>query len=113
MNTTGKQKDQITPVKRAGKLKAWRQTTLRALLYLNASTCSHSVGLPFLDVVYFITVPVGLTGSRIISQEQRSYVSVIVAISLLQRRFMKLKDKKFTSVKTRQLLQTTLEDEHS
>lgn len=59
MNTTGKQKDQITPVKRAGKLKAWRQTTLRALLYLNASTCSHRVGLPFLDVVYFITVPVG------------------------------------------------------
>ena len=29
MNTTGKHKDQITPVKRAGKLKAWRQTTLQ------------------------------------------------------------------------------------
>ena len=29
MNTTGKQKGQKTPVKRAGKLKAWRQTTLQ------------------------------------------------------------------------------------
>ena len=64
MNTTGKQKDQITPVKRDGKLMAWRRTTLSALLYLNASTSvglRHltSVGLPFLGVVYFITVPVG------------------------------------------------------
>ena len=58
MNTTGKQKDQITTVKRTGKLKAWRQTTLRALLDLNALTYSHSVRLQFLDVVYFITVPV-------------------------------------------------------
>ena len=55
----GKLKDWRQTTLWAGKLKAWRQTILRAFLDLNALTCSHSVGLQFLDVVYFITVPVG------------------------------------------------------